>query len=1125
MLQRRLDVKRGLNTAGYISGYRGSPLGGYDTALWRAKSHLDTYKIKFQPGVNEDLAATACWGTQQVGLRPGAQYDGVFSIWYGKGPGVDRSGDALKHGNMAGTSKNGGVLVLAGDDHGAKSSTTAHQSEQALIAAMIPIFYPSSVQEYLDYGLYGFELSRFSGAWVGIKCVGDIVEGSANVSLDTLGFEPSLPDFPLPEEGVHIRWPDKPVEQEKRLISIKLKAVEAFVKINQLNIVTHKSEKKRLGIIAAGKSWLDVCQAFEELQMSDTEREQLGISVFKVSMPWPLEPNSLIEWASGFDELLIIEEMRSLIEEQAAKILYKLPNNIRPKITGKFDENGVPIVPEYGELSGTKVAQIIAGRYLEEGGENCLNAAIAKLNAKTDSSNLPTSPPERSYWFCSGCPHNSSTKVPEGSRALAGIGCHTMAVFMDRNTDAYTHMGAEGGTWIGQAPFTSEKHVFQNIGDGTYFHSGLLAIRAAVASGVNITYKILYNDAVALTGGQPMDGELLPWDIAQQLRSEGLGKIVVLSDEPDKYPKGVNWPQDCKVYHRKELERIQIELREISGVTAIIFDQTCAAEKRRRRKRGILIDPPKRVFINESVCEGCGDCNSASNCVSVQPKETELGRKRIIDQSSCNKDFSCLDGFCPSFVTVHGGEIRRFEKPNTPKIDLFSELTDPIPKNISESYNILLTGIGGTGVITTAAILGTAASIDKVGCSVLDQTGLSQKNGAVMSHIRLSNDQDRTFGTRVGTGMADLLLGFDMIVAAGAEAVSCMSNERTSAIINDHLVPIAAFAEKPDMPLSSEGYKNVIVARIGEENLEKINSTELSAKVMGDSICANIFLMGFAFQRGLIPLSAAAIASAIKLNGVSVEDNLEAFSWGRVAATDREKLPKVEDTSLEINKTKFSLDEFVAERVDDLALYQDQGYAEQYISWLERVKLSEKSIRPNSRELEEAAARNLFKVMAYKDEYEVARLFTSPKFMSALTEQFDGDYSISYNFAPPLFARIDPITGHPRKIEFKGWWMTPVLKIISRLRFLRASKLDIFGYHRDRQIERKFLRQYKEILTMVLSDLNSVNFDVALSLLNLPQKVRGYGHVKSDSLNAFDQEKNDLAELFRNNQKNVQAAE
>ena len=1117
LIQRQRDVAAGLNTAGYISGYRGSPLGGYDTALWRAQSHLDSHHITFQAGVNEDLAATACWGTQQVGLWDGATYDGVFSIWYGKGPGVDRSGDPLKHGAMAGTSPNGGVLALAGDDHGANSSTTAHQSEQAFVAAMIPVFYPASVQEYLDYGLHGFAASRFSGAWIGIKCVGDVIEGAANVDLDPDRFQPVLPAFALPEDGVHIRWPDGPPAQEKRLISVKLKAVQAYVQANRLDRVSHDTDKKRLGVVAAGKAWLDVCQAFEELGLDEDARRALGIGVFKLAMIWPVEPTALRDWAGGFDEILVVEEKRGFVEEQLARIMYDLPDARRPRLVGKTDATGNQLLPEFGELSGTRVAQVIAGRFLDEDEGSCLASGVARLNARTDSSNLPAAPPERTYWFCAGCPHNSSTKVPEGSRALAGIGCHTMAVFMDRKTETYTHMGGEGGTWIGQAPFTSEKHIFQNIGDGTYFHSGLMAIRAAVASGVNITYKILYNDAVALTGGQPMDGDLSPWTISRQLWAEGIRRIAVVTDEPDKYPSQTGWAPMVEIHHRKELEALQLEFREEAGVTAIIYDQTCAAEKRRRRKRNQFPDPPKRMFINDAVCEGCGDCNARSNCVAVQPLDTELGRKRRIDQSSCNKDYSCADGFCPSFVTVLGGAPRRAEPAKCTETDPADGLALPVRNCAGQSYNILLTGIGGTGVITAGALLGTAASIEGMACSVLDQTGLSQKNGAVMSHVRLSDDPDQVFGTRIGTGMADLVLGFDMVVAAGRAAVNTMSGERTTALINDYLVPLAAFAERPDMPLSAAGYTDVIRARIGTDRTRFINATHLATQLMGDSIASNIFMMGYAFQKGFIPLSLKSIQKAIDLNGVSVASNQRAFSWGRAAAADLDYVAGLAGGTDDLaGNAAFDLDGFIRAKTADLAAYQNPAYGDRYRRRVADVRVAEQAAGGGARALEEAVARGLYKLMAYKDEYEVARLYSTPTFKEKLAAQFDGDYRIAFNLAPPLFASTDPVTGNPRKSEFSGRWMVSALAALSRLKFLRGSVLDVFGYHPDRREERKLLADYEILISTLLQELTAENVQMAAEIAALVMAVRGYGHVKRRALGEVEEKISAALEQYRN---------
>jgi len=992
----------------------------------------------------------------------------------------------------------------------AVSSTTAHQSEQALVAAMIPILYPASVQEFIDYGLYGFAMSRFSGAWTGMKCVNDIVESGASIGIDAGRVKPIIPqDFPFPEDGVHIRWPDAPKAQEARMIGVKLKAVQAFVAANKLDRETHPATAKRLGIVAAGKAWLDVCQAFEELGLSDQARSDLGISVFKPALTWPLEPTCIREWAAGFDEVLVIEEKRNLIEDQLARALYELDGDARPRLTGKTDADGAALVPAHGELSGTMVAQIIAGRFLDENGETCLRAAAEHLSTGTRASNLPKSPPERTPWFCAGCPHNTSTKLPEGSRALSGIGCHTLAIHMDRKAGAYTHMGGEGGTWIGQAPFTTAKHMFQNIGDGTYFHSGYMAIRAAIAAKVNITYKILYNDAVALTGGQPLDGDLMPWDITHQLWAEGVKRIAVVTDEPDKYSGSVTWAPGAKIHHRRELERLQIEFRDIPGVTAIVYDQTCAAEKRRRRKRGRMIDPDRRVFINQAVCEGCGDCSATSNCVAVLPVETSLGRKRAIDQSSCNKDYSCAEGFCPSFVSVYGSELRRAEGAAPSDVDPAANLPEPEAAPLDGAYAILLTGIGGTGVITAGALLGTAAHLDGLGCSVLDQTGVSQKNGAVMSHLRLTRSPEAASGTRIGTGGADLVIGFDMVVAAGRDAITAMHGETTRAVINDHMVPLAAFAENPDMDLNADGYTNVIGAKLGEDAVDFLNATRIAVGLMGDAISANILLLGYAYQKGLLPITRASIAAAIALNGVAVEDNLTAFAWGRVAAADPDRIDQLAGATNDRSEAEPSLDDFIADNGNQLLAYQNQAYKARYLVRMQKLQERIDAAALGRDELSRAAARNLYRLMAYKDEYEVARLFTDGRFQDQLRARFSGDIRLGYHLAPPLFAPTDPVSGNPRKMQF-GPWILPVFKLLAGLKFLRGSLFDPFGVLAERRAERDLRDQFEALIDDITGQLSSANYDAALALVCNYDQVRGFGHIKRANMDAANK---DLASL------------
>src|SRR5260221_2129161 len=760
ILQRQRDKLAGLNTAGFVTGYRGSPLGALDQSLWKAQKFLDRANIKFQPGLNEDLAATSIWGSQQVNLHPGAKVDGVFAIRYGKGPGGGRCGNGFKPAHMAGTSKHGGVPVLAGDDHAAKSSTIPHQSDHQFSAAMMPVLYPASVQEILDLGLHGWAMSRYSGCWVGFKCVADTVESSSSVYVDPARTKIIVPDdFPLPPDGVSIRWPDGFLEIEARMQDYKVYAALHYCRVNQLNKVVIDSPKPRLGIATSGKSYPDVRQALIDLGITEADCADMGIRVYKIAMPWPLEPEGVRNFAEGLEEILVVEEKRQIVEYQLKEQLYNWRDDVRPRVVGKFDEKGEWVRPHGGwllpaaaELTPAMIARVIAKRIerlqlhprkMEE-----LRARVDWINAKEAALSKPNIALVGQPYFCSGCPHNTSTKLPEGSRGTAGIGCHVMAIWMDRSPTEYTHMGGEGVPWIGQAPFTEEKHIFANLGDGTYYHSGILAIRAAVAAKVNITYKILYNDAVAMTGGQPVDGPISPQEIAQLCLGEGVAKVVVVSDEPNKYPAGY-FPAGIAIHHRDELDAVQRTLRVTEGCTILLYDQTCAAEKRRRRKRGKYPDPPKRVVINELVCEGCGDCGVKSNCVSVAPVETEFGRKRTIDQSSCNKDYSCVNGFCPSFVTVEGGSLR---KPKKAAAGEFPVLPDPAIANATEPYGIVVTGIGGTGVVTIGALLGMAAHLEGKGCTVLDMAGLAQKNGAVMSHIRIAARPDDIATVRIAIG-------------------------------------------------------------------------------------------------------------------------------------------------------------------------------------------------------------------------------------------------------------------------------------------------------------------------------------------------------------------------------------
>ncbi|OFZ92602.1 MAG: indolepyruvate ferredoxin oxidoreductase [Betaproteobacteria bacterium RIFCSPLOWO2_02_67_12] len=1119
MLQRVRDERTGLNTAGYISGYRGSPLGGLDQTLARARTHLEKHHVKFQPGLNEDLAATAIWGTQQVGMFPGARYDGVFSMWYGKGPGVDRCGDVFKHANAAGTSRNGGVLVLAGDDHGAKSSTLPHQSEHIFKACCIPVLNPSNVQEYLDLGLHGFAMSRYSGCWIAFKCVTDVVESGASVDVDPERVAIRLPeDFTLPQGGLNIRWPDSFLEQESRLLDWKVYAALAYVRANQLDRIVWDSPQARLGIITTGKSYGDTMQALADLGIDEDAARRIGLRVYKVAMSWPLEPQGARRFARGLEEILVIEEKRQLIEYQIKEELYAWePGAQAPRVVGKFDDNGewsradgkpagTWLLPAHYEHSPALVAQAIASRLARLGMDRLLGSAfrerLAFLEFKEKALARPRVTALRQPYFCSGCPHNTSTRVPEGSRATAGIGCHFMAVWMNRSTATFTHMGAEGAPWIGQAPFTEEKHIFANLGDGTYYHSGLLAIRAAVAAKVTMTYKILYNDAVAMTGGQMHDGPLDPAIISRQIAAEGVQPIVVVTDEPQKYPAGTAWAANVSIRHRDQLDAVQRELRELPGVSAIIYDQTCASEKRRRRKRNEYPDPARRALINEMVCEGCGDCSTKSNCLSVEPLETEFGRKRRINQSTCNKDFSCVNGFCPSFITVEGGQLRKGRvKARRDVADVFPGLEEIAPPELAAPYGILVNGIGGTGVITIGQILAMAAHLEGKGVSVLDMSGLAQKGGPVMSHVRLATRPGELHATRISTGEANLIIGCDLVVTASSEALSKMSPAKSRAAVNATTAPTAEFVRNPNWQLPGSDLLHDVKEACGADHVAFVPATEIAASLMGDSIATNMFMLGYCWQKGWVPLARASLERAIELNGVQVEFNLGSFLWGRRAAVDVERVQRIatpaEVIPIERHLSR-NLDEVIERRVAHLTAYQDAAYAARYRALVDRVRAAEQE-RVGSTKLAEAVARNCAKLMAYKDEYEVARLHADPAFVNSIREQFEGDYKLVYHLAPPLLAKADPQTGEPKKMQF-GPWMLTALRVLAKFKGLRGGALDLFGHTEERRTERALIAEYEQTVQALLRDLSRDNHALALEIASLPDLIRGYGHIKAKSI-------------------------
>ncbi|MBF0354981.1 MAG: indolepyruvate ferredoxin oxidoreductase family protein [Alphaproteobacteria bacterium] len=1111
MIQRVLDQAAGLNTAGFISGYRGSPLGGFDKELWSAKSFLKERHIHFQPGVNEDLAATACWGTQQVTLFEGAAYDGVFALWYGKGPGVDRSGDVFKHGNNAGTSKHGGVLVLAGDDHAAKSSTAAHQSDYAFMDAMIPVLHPAGVQELIDYGLFGWAMSRYAGLWVAMKTIAETVDSSGSVPANPLALSFKTPDFPLPPGGLHIRWPDKVLDQEARLMGYKLEAALAFARINRIDRTVIDSPEPKLGIVATGKAYLDVRQALDDLGIDDAHAAEIGLRLYKVGMVWPLEQEGIRHFAEGLDEILVVEEKRPLIENQVKEQLYNWREDVRPRVIGKHDESGAWLLPSAGELSSAQIARVIAKRIDRFYTSPIIKERLDWLTAKEESLSHPTHQTARLPYFCSGCPHNTSTLAPEGSRALAGIGCHYMAIWMDRKTETFTQMGGEGATWIGQAPFTQTPHVFQNLGDGTYYHSGLLALRAAVAARVNITYKILFNDAVAMTGGQPVDGPLSVPQLARQVEAEGVGRIAVVSDEPGKYPLGSSFPPGTSFHHRDDLDLVQRELRDWQGVSVLIYDQTCAAEKRRRRKRGKLVDPAQRLIINERVCEGCGDCGVQSNCVSVLAVETEYGRKRAIDQSACNKDYSCLKGFCPSFVSVIGASLKK--RAPVDETVPFADLPEPkLPELGAEPYGIVVTGIGGTGVVTVGALLGMAAHLEGLGVSVLDMLGMAQKNGAVLTHIRLAKEPDSIHAVRIAAGGAHLLLGCDLVVAAGLDAVSKLRQGHTRSVVNDHVAMTAEFTHQPDLAFPSEGLKMAIIDAVGRDAADFVDATTLATHLLGDSLATNLFMVGFAWQKGLIPLTWSSIDQAIELNGAAVSFNRQAFLWGRRAAHDQAGVLRLAVPSQSIpadHRLSESLDQRIERRKEWLIGYQDEAYSERYGEIVEKVLKAEARAVPGSEGFTQAVAEGLFKLMAIKDEYEVARLMTDKEFQAQIADQFEGPFKLQFHLAPPLLAGIDPSSGRPIKSVYGGWMMTG-FKLLAGLKGLRNSWLDPFRFTSERRLSLRLLAEYESLLENLLERLTPERIETCTELAALPLSVRGFGPVRQAAAQAMESRKRDL---------------
>ena len=1120
LAQKQRDAALGLNTAGFVSGYRGSPLGALDQELWKARKHLDENHIKFVPGLNEELAATAVWGSQMLDLDPKALVEGVFGLWYGKGPGVDRCGDVFKHGNIAGCAKHGGVLLIAGDDHSCKSSSLPHQSEHAFIAAMIPVMNPSGVREFIEFGLHGYAMSRYSGCWVGFKTISDTIESSSSLEIDPMSVAIKIPDsYPVPEDGFHIRWPDPPLEQENRLQRERLYALLEYVRLNGLNRQDWSATDAKLGIVTTGKSYLDVRESLALMGIDEAAAKIMGLRLLKIGVSWPLEPSCIREFAEGLDEILVVEEKRQILEYQIKEQLYNIPVESRPRVVGKYDETGewvqVPhggiLLSPNGELTPAAIASVLAARIVKVLGQSVLGAKgqsylLACKAADGFTRALPGAQ-QRLPYFCAGCPHNNSTKVPEGSRAVAGIGCHYMAQWMDRRTETFTQMGGEGVSWIGQAAFTATEHIFSNLGDGTYMHSGSLAIRASVAARVNITYKILVNDAVAMTGGQPVEGSPTVEQILQQVAAEGVQHLYLVTDEPDLYVDLEGLPSGVVLHHRDQMDALQRHLRKLKGVSVLVYAQTCAAEKRRRRKRKELVDPPKRVFINEAVCEGCGDCGVQSNCVAILPLETPLGRKRTIDQNACNKDYSCVSGFCPSFVTVEGGALRARTKR---ALQAPSNLPTPMLPSLATPCNILITGVGGTGVVTIGALLGMAAHLEGKGVLVLDMAGLAQKGGAVMSHVRIAMAPSDLHASRVPAEQADVVIGCDLMVAATQDALGTMHPQRTRAVLNTDVAPTGAFTQKPDWEASPE----VLLASVVSACVQSASAgaTNLATALCGDAVGTNVFMLGLAWQQGWISLKEDSLLRAIELNGAAVSMNKAAFAWGRQAALNVDVVRRaagLEQAGVMVAMPERSptLQHLLEDRTARLTDYQNAKYARRYVDTVRQMASMEQQ-RTGSDRITRAVAVSLYKLMAYKDEYEVARLFVQGGFFEKISSQIDGKYKLRFHLAPPVFSKRNS-QGHAVKKSY-GPWVAYVFRILAAARGLRGTVFDVFGFTQERRDERAAIAAYSEQMRTVLRDLQPQKSVYVLELARLPQNVRGFGHVKERNLQAVLERKAEL---------------
>ncbi|MDH4395043.1 MAG: indolepyruvate ferredoxin oxidoreductase family protein [Limnobacter sp.] len=1135
MVQRTLDRKRGLNTAGLVSGYRGSPLGAYDQQLWKASKQLAEHDVVFQPGLNEDLAATALWGAQMHKAYGETKVDGVFGVWYGKGPGVDRTGDVFRTANMLGTSKLGGVLAVSGDDHAAQSSMYPHQTDGIFQSASIPILQPANVQEILSLGLAGFEMSRYAGVWVALKTIAEVVETAATFDLSDVPQYKEPEDFVVPAHGLNwdpsIAWPEKRAEFERRMIEERLPAVKAWAKVNKIDQTIVKAFQRKLGVITVGKAHQDFMQAMEDLGLNTADLANMGVSVYKVAMSWPLETDGILAFAAGQNELMVVEEKRGIVEAQIKEALYHQPTEQRPRVTGKFDDRGVVLLPEVSEFTPLLVSKAFVGRLIANslqdwnlGSSNELGKYVPTIHERLDRAMGRSTPvsavrnkviPIRAPFFCSGCPHNTSTKTPEGSISGGGIGCHVMALSQPAlKTKTFSQMGGEGAQWIGAAPFSKTEHIFQNLGDGTYQHSGLLAIRAAVAAKANITYKILYNDAVAMTGGQAAEGQIDPARITRQLQAEGVEKILLVSDNPDRWTGDPALAKGVTIHHRDHMDAVQRELREIGGVSAIVYEQTCAAEKRRRRKRGEFPDPNKRLFINQRVCEGCGDCSVQSNCISIEPVQTDFGRKRSINQNACNKDFSCVKGFCPSFVEVEGAQLR---KPDSKRIkewevSLSQSMPNPVVPQLHSAFNVVVTGIGGTGVLTMGALIGGAAHVQGLGSTVLDFTGLAQKNGAVISQVRIAKHSKDIHAVRIGPGSADLLLGADLVVSAGADTLSKLASDSTAAVVNTGEAPTAAVITDRDATLPMGMLHERVKERCDASRFYSFDASELAERLFGDTVTAHTLMLGYAWQKGLIPLSKDAIEQTIELNGAAVTQNLRAFLWGRIAAELPNVMSMLEGHEVSMTPAPMGVDELIAKFSAELVAYQNQAYADRFEALVQTVRTTEQKANPGQTGFTEAVARSAYKLMAYKDEYEVARLYSTDEFIASLQGQFSSSTGISLWLAPPLMSRIDPATGRPKKIKF-GSWVLKVFKVMSAFKGLRGTALDVFGYTQERRHERRLIAEYFQMIEGLCPQLNVSTIQHLTEIAKLPMDIRGYGPVKAQAMVAYEQKKAQMLSL------------